>query len=173
MNSHAVLITRPAVDFSTLLSISSDALGYSVADACDASRRELSSAERLLSMLSAMKDRRAAAGLTPSLLNQVSFSVLIAASEFDMLEVLECAAGMPFVTTETIVRGIQLTVVHGTLAQWRDAVVTGTRRAGEVQRLYCRILSQFESENLNVWMDYTKRWPTGGDVFFLEDKRKK
>lgn len=170
MQPTAVLITQPSVDFNTLIAVSHKALGYSIAAASDASRRRQHDAERFLSMLAALRDQNASVGLTPNLLCHVQFSVLIAADELDTIDILECAAGCPFVTTETLARGIQLTVISGTLAQWRDAVVAGTRRPGSVQALYCHIMGQFESHNLNPWSDFNKRWD--GQLFLLEDKRK-
>lgn len=168
----SVLITQPAVDFKTLLVVSHQALGYSIAAASDGSRRDQHPAEKFLSCLAALRDQHAPAGLTPNLLTHVSFSVLIIADEFDTLDILECAAGMPFVTTETQSRGVQLTLASGTLAQWRDAVVTGTRKSGAVQSLYCQIMSHFEAVNLNPWSDFNKKWATDGGLFLLENKRK-
>jgi hypothetical protein len=170
MQPHAVLITQPTVDFATLIAVSHQALGYSIATASDASRKQQHAAERFLSLLAAMRDRAAPAGLSPNLLHHVSFSVLIAADELDTIEILECASGMPFVSVETLTRGIQLNIVSGTLAQWRDAVVSGTRRSGAVQTLYCQIMGLFEAHNLNPWSEFNKRW--SGQVFLLEDKRK-
>lgn len=170
MAAYAVLITQPTVDFATLMAVSHKALGYSIAAASDANRNKQHTAERFLSCLAALRDRAAQAGLSPNLLHHVSFSVLIAADDLDTLDILQCASGMPFVTTETLTRGVQLTVVSGTLAQWRDAVVSGTRRGGAVQELYCQIMGQFEAHNLNPWSDFNKKW--NGQVFLLEDKRK-
>lgn len=168
----SVLITQPSIDFKTLLAVSHQALGYSIATASDGTRRDQHPAERFISCLAALRDQHAPAGLTPNLLTHVSFSVLIIADEFDTLDILECAAGMPFVTTETQSRGAQLSLISGTLAQWRDAVVTGTRKAGVVQVLYCQVMSHFEAFNLNPWQDFTKKWSSEGRLFLLEDKRK-
>lgn len=170
MFPEAVLITQPAIDFNTLMAISHKALGYSIAAASDASKRQQNNAERFLSCLAALRDESAQPGLSPNLLSHVSFSAIVAATDLDTIEILECASGMPFVSTETVARGVQLTVVTGTLAQWRDAVVSGTRRGGPVQALYCQIMGQFEAHNLNVWTDFNKRW--SDNVFLLEDKRR-
>lgn len=170
MQPSAVLITQPAIDFTTLMAVSHKTLGYSIATSSDASRKRQHDAEKFLSCLAAMRDQKAPAGLTPNLLAHVSFSVLIIADELDTIDILECAAGCPFVTTETLAQGVQLTIVSGNLAQWRDAVVSGTRRSGPVQALYCQIMGQFEAHNLNPWSDFNKRYT--GQVFLLEDKRK-
>jgi hypothetical protein len=168
----SVLITQPSVDFQTLLAVSHQALGYSIAKSSDESRREQHPAERFLSCLDSLRDQHAPAGLTPDLLTHVSFSVLIIADEFDTLDILQCAAGLPFVSTPTQARGAQLTLVSGTLAQWRDAVVSGTRKSGAVQIVYCQIMSHFEAFNLNPWSDFNKKWSGDRRLFLLEDKRK-
>jgi hypothetical protein len=170
MQPTAVLITQPAIDFTTLLTVSHKALGYSIAAASDASGKKQHAAAKFISCLSALRDKNAVVGLTPNLLNHVSFSALILADELDTIDILECAAGMPFVSTETVAANVQLSIVTGTLAQWRDAVVSGTRRGGTVQVLYCYIMGLFEAHNLNPWADFNKRWT--GQVFLLEDKRK-
>lgn len=123
-------------------------------------------------MLAAMRQPNAAAGLTPNLLYHVSFSILVMADEFDTIGILECAAGMPFVSVETQVRGGQLSLISGTLAQWRDAVVTGTRQTGAIKHLYCQVMSHFEAVNLNPWSDFSKKFDREGGLFLLEDKRK-
>jgi hypothetical protein len=169
MKPVAILITQPAIDFKSLIAVSHKALGYSIASSSDKAHDQ-HPIERYLSCLAAMRDPQAQAGLAANLLYHVSFTILLAAEEFDTLSILECAAGMPFVTVETLNKGTDLTVVYGTLAQWRDAVVSGTRRDGNVQALYCSIMSQFESMNLNVWAEYNKKWSDG--LFLLEDKRK-
>ena len=169
MKPVAILITQPAIDFKSLLAVTHKALGYSIAASSDKSH-EQNPIQRYLSCLAAMRDQQAPAGLPANLLYHVSFSFLIAAEEIDTIPILECAAGMPFVTAETVNQNVDLTIVNGTLAQWRDAVVSGTRRDGDVQALYCSIMSQFEGMNLNVWTEYNKKWSDG--LFLLEDKRK-
>jgi hypothetical protein len=169
MKPVAIIITQPVIDFKTFVAVTHKALGRSIAAASDKAHDQ-HPIERYLSCLAAMRDELAPAGLPANLLYHVSFSLLIAADQIDTIPILECAAGMPFVTVETINDSIDLTVVYGTLAQWRDAVVSGTRRTGEVQALYCSIMSQFEGMNLNVWPEYNKKWSNG--LFLLEDKRK-
>lgn len=170
MTPTAVLITCLSVDFNTLIGLSHQALGYSISASSDSKPQDQNDAERFLSCLAAMRDPQAPAGLSPNLLSHASFSMLLASDSLDTISILECAAGMPFVTAETISDGIDLTVVTGTLSQWRDAVVSGTRRGGNIQAVYCQIMGLFEAQNLNVWPDFSKRW--SGTLFLLEDKRK-
>jgi len=172
MQFDAVLIQRPAIDFTTFLGLSHKMLGYSPASAADRNRRKLHDAERFLSCLAALQDPDASVGLSPHLLTHVSFSVLLATSERDLLDVLGYCAGMPFVAADTVARGIQATVITGTLAQWRDAVISGCQPEvqGSVRALFNKILSIFEAANLNVWVDCTRR-QSKDKTLLLEDKR--
>ena len=172
MPADAILIQQPAIDFTKFIGLSHKMLGYSPASAADASRRKLSDAERFLGCLAAMKDVDAPVSLSPHLLAHVSFSVLLAASERDMLDILEYCSAMPFVATDTVARGVQATVVTGTLAQWRDAVISGCQPDVEVsvRGLFNKILSLFESACLNVWTDCERR-PASDNTLLLEDHR--
>jgi len=172
MQFDAVLIQRPAIDFTTFLGLSHKMFGHSPASAADRNRRQLNDAERFLSCLAALKDTNAPVGLPPNLLTHVSFSVLLATSERDLLDVLGYCARMPFVAADTVVRGIQAAVITGTLAEWRDAVISGCQANVEVtvRALFNKILSIFEAANLNVWSDCTRR-PSKDNTLLLEDKR--
>jgi hypothetical protein len=172
MTPNVVLIQQPSIDFSTFLGLSHQALGRSPARAVDASNRKHSDTERFLSCLASLRDSKATIGLTPNLLTHVSFSVFIAADERDLLGLLEAAAGMPFVQAETNQQYVNIAVVTGTLAQWRDAVKSGSSPNVEPNVRICfnRILGLFEQAGLNVWTDMVKK-PLG-PTFLLEDKRR-
>ncbi|MEN6367673.1 MAG: hypothetical protein ABFC88_12755 [Thermoguttaceae bacterium] len=175
MNPDAVLIQVPSIDFRTFIGLTHKVLGRSPAVAADASRRELSDAEKFLSCLASMRDAKAGVGLPPYLLSHVSFSAFIGADERDMLDILQCCAGMPFVTVETPVRGVQITVVTGTLAQWRDAVASGCRRETEppVRACFNKLYGLFTASGLNVWGDFQTRQAPDQTFLLLEDKRGK
>jgi hypothetical protein len=159
MNPECLLITTPAVNFRAFLSACLQVLGYSPARSSDAAPRELSESEKFLSCLAALRDQKAATGLTPNLLSHVSFSVFVVADERDMLDILERCAAMPFVTAETTVRGVTAAVVTGTLAQWRDAVAAGSTRNVEpsVRAGFNKVYGLFCGAGLNVWGDYRTR----------------
>lgn len=174
MLPHAALIQQPAIDFPSFLAACHEMLGYSPSRAADASRTRMSDSERFLSCLAAIRDQEAPTGVTPSLLAHVSFSVLIAAEERDLIDILSIAGSMPFVASETVARDVFAAVVTGTLGQWRDAVVSGTNlhEDNNVRTCYCKVLLLFESVGLNrVWSDFTKK-PGTDRLFYLEDKRK-
>lgn len=171
MKPDAVLINKPSIDFTTFLGLSFEALGYSPSAKADASPRNLTDAERFLSCLAAIRDQRSPVGLFPSLLVHVSFSILVAADSRDMLDILQCST-MPFVVADTLVGSVQIAVITGTLAQWRDAVRAGSDPSVElpVRQCFNRVYSLFETAGLNVWADLRAR-NASDQTFYLEDKR--
>ncbi len=171
MVPNAVLISSPSVDFGTLLGLSQQALGYNVAAAVDASAIERSDAERLLSCLAAMQRRDAKPGVAPHLLSHVSITVLVAADDEDMLEILS-AVEMPFLVVDTIVRGVQLAVMTGTLTAWRDAVRRGTlrRQHANVRACFSCIQGLLTTAGLNVWSECESAPPTD-TTLLLENRR--
>jgi len=173
MMPSVVLISVPSIDFRTFIGLSHKVLGRSPAASSDACRRELSDAERFLSCLAALRDERAPAGLSPRLLSHVSFSALVGADERDMLDILQCCAGCPFVVVETVVRGVQAAVVTGTLSQWRDAVVSGCSKGIESSVRHCfnKLHGLFIAAGLNVWGDFQTRQAPDQTFLLLEDKR--
>lgn len=175
MPAEALLIAEPAIDFTTFLGMSSKALGYSPASAADASHKKLSNTEKFLSCLAALRDKRAPAGITLNLLSHASFSILVIAEEEDLLDILECASEMSFVRAPTVMRGIEIAIVSGTLAKWRDAVKCGMNEVVEppVRLLWTKVMTIFERLGLaSVWSDSTKKPSPDSIGFLLEDKRK-
>ena len=168
-----ILISAPAIDFRTFIGLSHKVLGRSPAAPSDACRRELSDAERFLSCLAAMRDERAPVGLSPHLLQHVSFSAFIGADERDMLEILQLCAGMPFVAVETIVRGVQAAVVTGTLDQWKDAVVSGCSKASTLRpALLQQAARPVHCRRPECLGRLHAPQHTGPDFFVLEDKQR-
>jgi hypothetical protein len=171
MTPSAALIQSPVADFNTFLSLCQQALGYSVAESVDKSLIERSEPERFISCLAAMQDRNAKPGLAPHLLSHASFSVLVAADEETMLAILEVAE-MPFVTTGTVLRGVQLAVISGTLAQWHTAVKLGSTNSCQpsVRAGFNRVMDVFKAAGLDVWKECASRALPDGTLL-LEDKR--
>jgi len=175
MNPSVILISKPSVDFRTFIGLGQKALGRSPAAPSDACRRPLSEAERFLSCLAAMRDDHAPVGLSPHLLTHVSFSALIGADDRDMLAILELCATMPFVVVETIVRTVQVAVVTGTLAQWKEAVASGCSKGVSTPVRHCfnKLHGLFVAAGLNVWRDFASRIIPDQTFLLLEDKRGK
>ncbi len=173
MKPSVAIIWEPDFNFDTLLGVAQQALGYSPGAKADQVRREMHGAERFLSILAAFHDPLAPAGLTPNLLPHLSFSILIVADERDFLDIAEASPGIALTIAETTHRGVMLGVMTGTLAQWRDAVRTGTVLAAEfnVRSCFCDIHRQFDERGLSVWKDMHIK-PLQDSTFLLEDKRR-
>jgi hypothetical protein len=151
MNADAVIIQMPSTDFQTLLGLSQPALGRSLAEEADASSIDLSDTERFLACLASLQ----CGPITSRLFAHVSFSLLVAAEERDMLDILQ-VAGMPFALGETLQRGTQLAVVTGTLAQWRAAVEAGSVKDSQanIRAFFNRVQGLFEARRIGAWKDF-------------------
>lgn len=173
MQPEAIIIHRPDVDFPTFLGVALKVLGCSLASAADSSGFRLSPTTRFLSCLAAMRNSQAGVEINPRLLPHVNISVLMIATDVDMMDILECAAGMPFITAETTIRGVLAAVISGNLAQWKLAIVAGSSSEMEptVRYAFNRIHGLFCDENINLWTDYRKRQSSDQMTYLLEDKR--
>ena len=172
MTPSVVLITQPQADFDKLLALAHALLGYSPSSAVDRSRIEHSDTSKLISILAAVRDRNAQPGLTADLINHASYSVVIAADERDLMDILAAASGMPFIVADTVSRGVMMCYLTGDLTKWRDAVVAGTRSEAEfnVRSCYCQIKLLFDKEVGNLWKDFQTK-PLNDNTFCIEDKR--
>jgi len=170
------LVSSPAIDFSGFLPACKHALGYSLTKAADVSSYEMTDTQRFLWYLAAFRDKNVRVGpvLSSCLLPHLSFSIFVAADERDMPGILQCCSGMPFLVADTVDSSVRAAVITGTLAQWRDAVVSGSVGDAEptVRAGFNKIHSLFKGMNLNVWSDYTTREASGG-TFLLEHKIKR
>lgn len=177
MGPGVVLVLKPAIDFTTFTNLSEKVLGFNPAGRANRSVINFSDAERFISSLAAYRDPDSQPGIspgTPTLLNMLAYGVQVVAEERDMMDILETASGMPFVIADTTVRGIMVAVICGTLAQWRDAVKTGTDGQLEhnVRACFCNIKGLFDHEGLSaVWKDFSIR-AHSDNTFSIEDKRK-
>lgn len=127
MTPSIAIIIQPQFSQSLFLAACQKMLGYSPARAADANN--LSGIPHLMAILSAFRNKDANPTVKQSkdIIDLLHFSCLIAAEDYDMLPILEVAAGMPFIFTNTLARGVQVAVVSGTLKQWRDVVLRGCR----------------------------------------------
>lgn len=173
MQPDAVLINVPSIDFNTFLTLSQKALGYSPARQADSSGKRMTDAEKFLWCLDSFRDEDQK-GIALHLLGHVSFSVFICAEERDMIEIYDCASGMQMASADTLVSGVKIAVLTGTLAQWRDAVTSGASQqaAPMVRACYSKILLLFDKAGLSgVWNDFSRRASPDRIGLFLEDKR--
>lgn len=164
MTGHCLLIQTPAIDFNNFLAAGNQITGLTLSAESDASSRELSDTERFLSCLKAFgRD-------SEQLLMQVSFSMLVVADERDLRDVLEYCC-MPFVTCETISRGIDAAVIHGTLSSWKVSIIVGMQPKIEpnVRALFAKMLMCFEQADLGaIWKDCKRKDAPVG--YYLEHK---
>jgi hypothetical protein len=173
MQALAILIQSPCVDFAKFLSVSHEMFGCSISASSDASQKQLNDTERFLNCLASMKDQNAPVTLPPHLLTHVSFSVLVATDERDMLDVLECCSSMAFTVADTLARGVQAAVISGTLSQWKTAVLSGCEYSTEasVRFLFNKVLAIFEAANLCVWQDFKRTTHRDDNTLYLEGPR--
>lgn len=175
MQPEVLLISRTTIDFNTFLGVAMKVLGRSLSADVDTSALEMGEGGRFLRCLATMS--RATMGgatvLNPKLLPHVSVGALVVADEVDLLDILECAAGMPFTKTETVARNVYIAIITGTLAQWRAAVVAGTSPECEttVRFAYNKFHGLFRAEFLNLWPDFQQQPAQDHVTFLLEDKR--
>ncbi len=168
MPVEAVLITGPAIDFGTLLSLTHNAMGYSLAEAADSSARKMVETEKYLSCLAAFKEENSE--ITPNLLIHAYFAVLVMAEERDLLDILEYA-NMPFVRGDTMAPGVKISLLTGNLAQWRDAVAAATSEIvpPTVRTCFTKILLLFDRAGLSaVWSNFDRTTAPDRSGFLLE-----
>ncbi|MEN6365653.1 MAG: hypothetical protein ABFC88_02430 [Thermoguttaceae bacterium] len=174
MAVEAVLITTPAIDFTKFLSLTYEAMGYSIASTADSSGLKMVDTAKFLYCLAALKNESAEI-ITANLLCHLSFSILVIAEERDLLEILEMTSGMSFVRAETTAVNVDIAVITGTLLQWKDAVVSGTSEATAptVRTCYSKILLLFDRVGLtSVWQGYDRTTAPDRSGLLLEDMRR-
>jgi hypothetical protein len=172
MPVEAVLVSSPAIDFTTLLSLTYQALGQNIGNTADASHRKMVDAEKFLSCLAVLKDR--SGEITKEILSHVSFSVLVIADECDLADILDATSGMSFVHSVPT-PNIGIVVVSGTLQQWHDAVASGTKETAlpTVRACYSKILLLCDRAGLtSVWSDFDRRMAHDHNGFILENNQR-
>lgn len=112
------LLAETKVNFRALVSIASQVVGRSPAEAADRCGRQLSDAERFCSCLADIREQGAKPGLN-GLAEHVSLTFAIAADDFELPYILEVVGGH-FVLTPAR-SGAILAIVTATLAQWASA----------------------------------------------------
>ncbi len=172
MLPNSTFVAKPDVSFPVLLQVCDEVLNHKVTSGVDSTPKKLSDTEKFLSILAALRDATAPAGLPPNLLTHVSFSVLTVADEADMMDILEACSGMPFTYSETKVRNILIAIVTGTMQQWRDAIVTGTKHSvPTVRGGFNQLHDLFVQAGLcSIWSSYEQKPQDDGTYQLLEYK---
>lgn len=169
MVPRSALVTQPSLAVEQLVLACSQLFSHNVADGIDSSPRNLTDAEKFLSIMAAMRQPGAPASLPPELLKHVTFSVLTVAEERDMVDILDICSGMCTTVAETKGRGIMAVVLTGRLDEWRDAVATGCKQyiTHEVRSGFNQIHSLFVGAGLGViWKGY-RQTNDGPELFHL------
>jgi hypothetical protein len=164
MQPGSFLITTPAIDLDKFLVAGHQMTGQTLSAKADKSARTLTDVERFLSCLETLGTGQPSDAFSPRLLDHVSFSVLVWGDERDLLDYLQIT-NMPFVVADTVVRGIQVAIVSGTLGKWRDAIISGLKShvPPNVREIFRTTMWGFESAGLSaIWDGYRKVEVKGG-----------
>ena len=172
MKPDAVLINRPSIDFNTFLGLSSQALGLSVRTH-SRFQRPRSVGRRTLPELpigDARLQGTRESGAKPA--HACQLQRLRGGCRARHAGYSPVCCGYALCHQRYDLAGIQVAVITGTLAQWRDAVKSGRAARVEVPVRQCfnKIHFLFESAGLKVWSDCRER-PAPDQTFYLEDKR--
>jgi len=175
MSAGAALIMLSNLDLNTLLPLSREMLGYSLAKAADGLTAPLSQSAHQLACISAFKDSKAPPTVKAAIpyLELYHAGFLIAADERDLVDILEISA-MPFVAVDTIQRGIQAAVVSGSLDDWIRAVKLACRpqaSSRDVRYVYNLIYNQLCNIGLKDIFGNLRSTDLRDKTFLLEDKR--
>lgn len=120
MQPGVALVLLSKLDLNTFLPLARRLLDYSVSKSADSFT--FPDLAHQLVCIESFKNKQAPPKVTTKYLELFSAGFLIAADEYDMLDILEATRGMPFIVTDTIERGIQVAIIHGSLAQWRRSI---------------------------------------------------
>jgi len=119
MEPAAAIVSRSEVDMPTLLPIARQLLGYSLASAADAVPIPLAKQVHQLACLAAFKSKQAAPNVKTAIpqAGLLHIGILVAATDIDLVEILDLTRGMEAITTETQQRGVSAAIITGSLAQ--------------------------------------------------------
>jgi len=171
------LILKSDLDLNTLLPLSREMLGYSLAKAADGSTVPLPGLVHSLACLSAFKNEDAppTVGFAAPVWGLISIGFLVAADERDMAEILEAAHGMEATMTDTVQRGVQATIISGTLVQWQRAIKLAcnsrTNSPSGVRHAFNIMYRQLVKAGFRDLFDGTTVLDQPDHTFLLEDKR--
>lgn len=133
MKPIAAIVQRPGPDLKALSGITHQTLGKS-----------------LLAELDGSPIKRTDAGkwLYCTTNEHLSYSVLVTASDRDMVDIL-AICGMPAMVHETQARGIVQCIITGTLEQWKTAIQYGKTNIDLIASLFSSIQDLLSAEG--VW----------------------
>ena len=137
-----LLVSRPGVDYDTLLGVIVPALGRNPAGAVDGAHRPVGVLERWGLTLSGILDEHAA-GVAPAARAHTYVTLLLLVDPLDAPDVVSCL-GVPVIYANTVRHDVQVILATANLNQWRDAV-SALHPPGEVQKLFDEIRAVFHA----------------------------
>ena len=176
MSAGAALVLLSNLDLNTLLPLSRELLGYSLAKAADGLTVPLSEFAHQLACLAAFKDSEAPPTVRAAIpyLELCHAGFLVAADERDLVDILEIA-GLPFIVVDTPQRGIQTAIVSGSLNSWVRAVKLACHSqfsmSRDVRHIYNIIYTQLCNIGLKDIFGDLQTTELHDKTFLLEGKR--
>lgn len=168
--SNAWMIAAPVGNIPLVVSLCSQALGYSPARAVDGSPRKLSDGERWLSVLASVWDERAPVGLDARLLHFATASVFALVDARDLDDVLHTAGPLSALVRDTVRPGVSVLILSGPLNAWRDVVQIGLAPDSASREVWLSIFGEFERVGLaGLWPMAGRHYDQTGQLF-LESK---
>ncbi len=167
MNPSAILILQPQFNQGLFLTLCKDMLGESPARAADA--EGLKGVPHLISVLKEFSGKP-----ETDVYELLQFGCLLASEECDTPAILEVLSGMQFALTDTVLRGVQATLVGGTLRQWITAVSKGCRKDQTTAVRFCfdKIYMCFCQQGLASVFNRVKHDLPDHTFYLTEEKRR-
>lgn len=168
----SILVCKPHPLIAELVSAGAQLFDHSV-DAATQTPRKLSETEKYLTILAAIKDPDARAGLADELLNHVKIGILTVGDSYTVMEFMALCSGMGTVLAETKRRDIFCLITSGTLRDWQYAVVAGCANHVDpaVRNAFNGIHTLFVNEGLGaLWAKYDQQ-NAGDQTYLLEHRR--
>lgn len=165
------IISKPNVDWHTLLKVTHEGTGKKLAAYVDGSNRPFTDDQKFASCLSTLIGQDPATTL-PMVQTHLHFTGLLVCGELDLIDVLQAGNKLAHLSTpSTKARGVSITVLSGLLSDWRDAVISGLRQP-PTQPIYETIYRTFVGAgHAAAWAGYREITPVGGGGLHLEVKR--
>ncbi|MGN6136574.1 MAG: hypothetical protein ACTHOU_18980 [Aureliella sp.] len=164
------LISKPHVDFHTLLKVAFDGTGKKLAAFADGSNRPFTDDKKFATCLSALIDQDPVS-LHPMVATHLHFAGLLVCEELDLIDVLQAGGKLAYLgTPASKARGAMIAFLSGTLGDWRDAVISGLLQP-TTQPIFETVYRTFISAGYaSAWAGYREVVPIGGQLK-LEAKR--
>jgi hypothetical protein len=154
------MVMFSAFDLETYLPIARQAMGRGVSSSADNAR-----------VTEEMRNMMCVSGLVDgaSVEHLYHAAYLVAADERDMPEIIQIAS-MPHITADSATRGIQVTIISGSLLSWSQAILRGCAASASVQarNIWNLIHKDLQKRSLCDILEGAKRRPQQDSTYLLE-----